>query len=221
LCYRYKRVQAQISVRVSYTYAKNTYPGFDLYNVSWSIRLRFLSWSSSASRSTALPGAARFDPNVVVSGTGVADFNTLGRLTGLACAFRGFVLSFRGLGFKPTEGVDDVVEGEGFAVKDRTTFSEPSSRFRPSSIGSGELEPSFSALARSICSAISIRSRCSSDVVERSFFSAASCLAKAFGLLSIQAINQPFSVSSTLQIPVRPRCLANSVRVTQRVEFIC
>lgn len=44
--------------------------------------------------------------------------------------------------------------------------------------------------------------------------------ANAFGVLSIQAINQPFSVSSTRAIPLRPRCFTNSVKVTQRVEFM-
>jgi len=102
-----------------------------------------------------------------------AVLKAFGRLSGFIPAFRGFELSFR-----PPENV--VVDGAiVLAEKDRTTFSAPSSRLRPSSTGSDselELEPpcsSSSAFARSICSAISKRSRCSSDIVERSFLSAA------------------------------------------------
>ena len=44
--------------------------------------------------------------------------------------------------------------------------------------------------------------------------------ARAFGLLSIHAMNHPFSVSSTRANPDLPKCFTNSVNVTQRVEFI-
>ena len=124
------------------------------------------------SRSAALCGGAgrlvlaEVDAEIVE--LEVAVLKTFGR-------FSGFALSFR-----PTEGI---VVTAGFAENDRTTFSAPSSRFSPSSTGGGDSEdpepegPGSSppAFARSICSAISSRSRCSSDIVERSFLSAASC----------------------------------------------
>jgi len=150
-----------------------------------------------------------------------AGLKTFGRLSGFA--FKGFALSF-----KPMGRVVVVVVVTGLAESDKTTFSVPSSLFRPSSGGGGdpeEPEPeascSSSAFARSICSAISRRSRCSSDIVDRSFLSEASCFSNAFGLLSIQAINHPFSVSSTRATPVLPKCFMNSVNVTHRVEFMC
>ena len=37
----------------------------------------------------------------------------------------------------------------------------------------------------------------------------------------IRLMNQPFSVSSTLHCPVRPRCFTNSVSVSHLVEFMC
>ena len=103
-----------------------------------------------------------------------ADLKTFGRLSGFD--LKGFTLDFR-----RTEDVV-VIAATGFAENDSTTFSTPSSLFRPSSTGGGdpeEPEPeatgsSCSAFARSICSAINKRSRCSSDTVERSFLSAAS-----------------------------------------------
>ena len=191
-------------------------------------------------------GAGRFAlEEVDVEGVepGAGALKTFGRFSGFA--FKGFALSFR-----PTTGAAVVVAARGLAENDKTTFSAPSSLFRPSSTGGGDPEEpdpeatcsSSSAFARSICSAISKRSRCSSDIVERSFFSAASCnrmngqhtvaelvsaprsltcFSKAFGVLSIQARNQPFSVSSTRATPVLPRCFTNSVNVTHRVEFIC
>ena len=73
--------------------------------------------------------------------------------------------------------IDVDEDGAIFGAKDRTTFSELSSRFKPSSAaaaGSGD-SLLFSASARSICSEMSMRSRCSSDVVARSFLSDASC----------------------------------------------
>lgn len=175
---------------------------------SRSIFLRLVSWSSNPKVS-----APRFEPAVV---DGADAFKGFDRLSGFVFGFRGFIFS---------AGVEAAAMGAtaGFTENERTTFSEPSSRLSPSSAGEASGEPvvSVSSFARSICSAMSIRSRCSSDVVERSFFMAASCLASAFGLLSIQAMNHPFSVSSTLAIPARPRYLQNSVRVTHRVEFIC
>jgi len=36
----------------------------------------------------------------------------------------------------------------------------------------------------------------------------------------MSVMNQPFSVSSTLHLPSRPRCLTNSVSVSQCVEFM-
>ena len=144
---------------------------------SRSIFLRFRSRSSNISRSAALcGGVGRFEPvEVEVDGVGLeaAVLKTFGLLSGFVPAFKGFALNFR-----PPE--DAVVAGTtGFAENDKTTFSAPSSRFRPSSTGGDDSESeaagSSSALARSICSAISKRSRCSSDTVERSFLSAASC----------------------------------------------
>ena len=143
---------------------------------SLSIFLRFRSWSSKISRSAALCGGTdRFElAEVDVDGVGLeAILKTFGRLSGFVPAFRGFALSFR----PPEDAV--LVGATGFAENDKTTFSAPSSRFRPSSTGGDDSESevvcSSSALARSICSAIRKRSRCSSDIVERSFLSAASC----------------------------------------------
>ena len=76
-----------------------------------------------------------------------------------------------------------VVAAIGLVESDETTFSAPSSLFRPSSTSGGDLEildpdPEASCsppdFAGSICPAISKRSRCSSDIAERSFLSAAS-----------------------------------------------
>ena len=131
------------------------------------------------SRSAALcGGASRFVPaEVDIEGEGFEPtvLKTF-CLSGFGPAFKGFVLSFR-----PTEGVAVVVAATGLAENDKTSLSAPSSRFRPSSIGGGDSEEpepdescSSSACARSICSAINRRSRCSSDIVERSFLSAAS-----------------------------------------------
>jgi hypothetical protein len=125
-------------------------------------------------------GAGRFvlaGVDVECIGLEVAVLKTFGRLRGFAPAFRGFAPSFI-----PTEGVI-VMAATGLAENDKTTFSAPSSRFRPSSTGGGDSEEpepegpcsSPPVFARSICSAISKRSRCSSDIVERSFLSAASC----------------------------------------------
>jgi hypothetical protein len=114
-----------------------------------------------------------------------AVLNTLGRFNGLA--FNGLMVGFRGFNFMVV-GVADGLEPEadadanpadGFADKDKTTFS-PSSRFNPSSAGgdpdleSERSSSATSAFARSICSAINIRSRASSDMVARSFFMLAS-----------------------------------------------
>ena len=102
--------------------------------------------------------------------------------------------------------------------------------------------PSSSAPTRRTCPAIGGCSRCSSEIVERSFLGTASyngevsirscrstdnelrshtCFFNAFGLLSIQTINHPFSVSSTSATPDLPRCFTNSVNVTHHVEFMC
>lgn len=94
-------------------------------------------------------------------------------------AFKGF--AFRGFMFAPPNDTGTVgVAAAGFEAKERTTFSAPSSRLRPSSIGGVVLDDgegsvaTFSMAARSICSAMSRRSRCSSEVVARSFFIEAS-----------------------------------------------
>ena len=127
------------------------------------------------SRSAALR-AGRFVPEEVdVEDTEPETvLKTFDRLSGFV--FKGFALSFR-----PTEDVV-AIAATGLAENDKTTFSAPSSLFRPSSTGGGdpeEPEPeavcsSPSTFARSICSAINKRSRCSSETVERSFLSAAS-----------------------------------------------
>ena len=82
---------------------------------------------------------------------------------------------FSGLSLRLVEGVAEVAVTLG--ASDKMTFS-PSSRLSSTSSGGGDsLEPEgpASACARSICSAMSIRSRCSSEVVKRSFFNEASC----------------------------------------------
>lgn len=104
-----------------------------------------------------------------------------GRLSGLA--FSGLALSglagLSGLSLSPPES-DSVVDGAaglGLAAKDKTTFSDVSSRLRPSSTaggvvdeeGSDEEEGPASVAALSICSAINSLSLCSSLVVARSF----------------------------------------------------
>lgn len=80
---------------------------------------------------------------------------------------------------------------------------------------------SLSLCARRTCSSIILRSLSSSPRSCISFFLNASCLLSASGLLSIHEIKIPFSPSSTLQIPSRPRYFANSVRLGQRVAFMC
>ena len=127
------------------------------------------------SRSAALR-AGRFVPEEVdIEDTELETvLKTFGRLSGFA--LEEFALSFR-----PTEDVV-AIAATGLAENDKTTFSAPSSLFRPSATGGGdpgEPEPeavgsSPSTFARSICSAINKRSRCSSGTVERSFLSAAS-----------------------------------------------
>jgi hypothetical protein len=114
-----------------------------------------------------------------------AILKTLGRLSGLA--FNGLMIGFKGFNFMGA-GAADGLEADadadanpvgGLADSDKTTFS-PSSRFKPSSAGgdpdleSERASSTASALARSICSAINIRSRASSDIVARSFFMLAS-----------------------------------------------
>ena len=165
-----------------------------------------------------------------------------GRSSGLA--FRGLALSFG-----REEGV--VAVGATCLVgNDEITLSVPSSLFGPSSTGGGDPEkqnpdaacPSSSAPTRRTCPAIGRCSRCSSEIVERSFLSTASyngevfirscrltddelrshtCFSNAFGLLSIQTINYPFSVSSTSATPDLPRRFTDSVNVTHHVEFMC
>ena len=103
-------------------------------------------------------------------------FRGFGRLRGFT--LKGLATGLIGLSFNPPEGtaasdweedVDDLTE------KERMTFSAPSSRLRPSdAVVTGFFDGPASAFARSICSAMSVRSRCSSDVVERSFLRAAS-----------------------------------------------
>ena len=137
-------------------------------------------------------------------------------------------------------GLRDLVEN------DKITLSAPSS-LRPGGGDSEKPDPgvaysSSSSFAHWICSAISRCSRCSSEIVDHSFLSVASyngevfirsccstdeglrvltCFSDAFGLLSIQTTNRPFSVSSTGATLVLPRCLTNSVNITHRVEFMC
>ena len=161
-----------VKLQCSYKWKKHT---ANQTNLSLSIRLRFRSCSSRISFSAALMGADRFfsfaDALSLLSPTPeVANvLRTFGRFRGLAPGFKGFALN-------PPKEMGAAVAA-GFADNERTTLSAPSSRLRPSSAG-GELEEdgpaSTSAAARSICSAISWRSRCSSDIVARSFFKDAS-----------------------------------------------
>jgi len=123
--------------------------------------------------SAAVIGAGRFLSLATLSALSVevdvpaVDLKTFGRFSGLV--FRGLT-DLRGFILKPVRatGAGGAV---GLAANDRTTFSEFSSRLRPSSTGiGGELDSRVSAAARSICSAISCRSRCSSEIVALSFF---------------------------------------------------
>ena len=149
--------------------------------LSLSIRLRFRSCSSMINLSAALIGADRFFSLAVIwllsEVVGAEDLNTLGRFKGFA--FKGLTTALRGFIFSPVDTVAgaDSELAAGFAENDNTTFSEVSSRFRPSSTGGGvdELASlSSSIAARAICSAISCRSLCSSETVARSFFRDAS-----------------------------------------------
>jgi hypothetical protein len=135
--------------------------------------LRLLSWSSMINLSAAVIGG-RFFSLVPISTSPVTP--EVGCLRGLA--FRGFTIGLAFNGFIFIVGGALIVGAAlgNLAEKERTTFSAPSSRLRPSSVGGVVEEPEgpASASARSICSAISMRSRCSSDVVARSFFRDAS-----------------------------------------------
>jgi hypothetical protein len=99
----------------------------------------------------------------------------ISRLSGLA--FNGLTtgLSFKGFIFTSMDADGSGVAVGSFAENDSTTFSAPSSRLRPSSTGGEkEFDGPASVTARSICSAMRSRSRCSSEVVARSFFNDAS-----------------------------------------------
>ena len=149
--------------------------------LSLSIRLRFRSCSSMINLSAALIGAERFlsftdvsRPSEVVS---AEDLNTLGRFRGFA--FKGLTTALRGFIFSSVDtigAVDPELAATGFAENDNTTFSEVSSRFKPSSAGGVDelVLPSSSTAAREICSAMSCCSLCSSETVARSFFRDAS-----------------------------------------------
>ena len=142
--------------------------------LSLSIRLRFRSCSSIISRSAAVIGADRFfsfSALSPLSEEAPADLNTFGRLRGLA--FKGFTAAFSGFILK---AVGAAGAATGLADSDSTTFSEFSSRFNPASTGGddGPASALVSAAALSICSAISCRSRASSEIVALSFFCAAS-----------------------------------------------
>ena len=110
-------------------------------------------------------------------------FRGFGRLNGFV-ALRGLLTAgLIGFSLSPPVGAAaaaaDSEDGvDSLAEKESTTFSVPSSRLRPSDtavvIVAGVSDGPASAFARSICSAMSVRSRCSSDVVERSFLRAAS-----------------------------------------------
>mmetsp|Transcript_14821 Transcript_14821/g.36993 ORF Transcript_14821/g.36993 Transcript_14821/m.36993 type:complete len:270 (-) Transcript_14821:270-1079(-) len=75
--------------------------------------------------------------------------------------------------------------------------------------------------ARSSCALISARCRSSSSFSAAVRFSRFSSSMSCMGSLWMRVIHQPFSVSSTLHLPSRPRYLTNSVSVSQRVEFMC
>lgn len=120
-------------------------------------------------------------PGTSSTGAGVdeedadAALKTFGRLRGLL--FKGLADILRVFIFKEVAGV------AGLDANDRTTFSPPSSRFNPSSAGGvdddDEAAPDgpASIVAFSICLAMRLRSCCSSEVVRRSFFKDASCMA--------------------------------------------
>ena len=156
---------------------EGTYKQFLQAKLSLSIRLRFRCCSSIINLSAALIGTERFFSFTVISPlsevVGAEDLNTLGRFRGLT--FKG-LMTLRGFVFNPldTTGADPELV-TGFAEKDNTTFSEVSSRFKPSSAGGADVVSlSSSSAARAICSAMSCRSLCSSETVARSFFKDAS-----------------------------------------------
>lgn len=147
---------------------------------SRSILLLFRSCSSIISLSAADIGADLFPftalspPSEEADCEAAAVLNTFGRFNGFA--LRGFATAFNGFILNPRVGAVVAAGGVGLVDRDRTTFSVFSSRRKPSSIavvdGPGSLV--VSAAARSICSAISRRSLCSSEMVARSFFCEAS-----------------------------------------------
>ena len=130
--------------------------------------------------SAALIGAGRFLSFTVTSRlsevVSAEDLNTLGRFKGFA--FKGLTTALRGFIFSSVEAAPDPPElATGFAENDNTTFSDVSSRFKPSSAGGVDellVLLSSSTAAREICSAISCCSLCSSETVARSFFRDAS-----------------------------------------------
>ncbi|KZL69959.1 transcriptional elongation protein, partial [Colletotrichum tofieldiae] len=117
-----------------------------------------------------------------------------------------------------------VAAAAGLAPNDNEIFS-PSALCSPLSLSSSS--SAFSPLASAAFCALLICSRiiiCSTSSFPRScasFLLNASCLLSASGELSIHAIWIPFSFSSTRQMPSRPRCFANSVRLGHFVAFMC
>jgi len=107
-----------------------------------------------------------------------------------------------------------------FAPKLSLIFS-PSVRLRSPSPCPPSPSPfdAASSLALRTCSLMRACSLSSSPLSCLSFFLIASCLLNASGELSIQATCMPLSFSSTLQIPSRPRCFANSVSDGHLVAF--
>mmetsp|Transcript_10395 Transcript_10395/g.18092 ORF Transcript_10395/g.18092 Transcript_10395/m.18092 type:complete len:211 (-) Transcript_10395:380-1012(-) len=83
--------------------------------------------------------------------------------------------------------------------------------------------PSMRAIlrARSTCMLISVWCRSSSSFSATLRFNFFSSSISCMGSFMIKVMYQPFSVSSTLHLPSRPRCLTKSVSVSQQVEFMC
>mmetsp|Transcript_26735 Transcript_26735/g.63398 ORF Transcript_26735/g.63398 Transcript_26735/m.63398 type:complete len:205 (+) Transcript_26735:543-1157(+) len=106
-------------------------------------------------------------------------------------------------------------------LKSTSRVRGPAPSSRSSSVDAGSSGSVFACFcARSICSCSAFAARvsssrsCLSRLLRRS--SSSSCA----GSLDTRVMNQPFSVSSTLHLPSRPRYLTNSVRVVHFVEFM-
>ncbi|KAF9648095.1 hypothetical protein BDM02DRAFT_3115865 [Thelephora ganbajun] len=139
-------------------------------------------------------GAYLFVPEIDVEGVELEAgvLKTFGRLSGFV--FKGFVL-----GLRPTEGID-------LAENDKTTFSVPSSRFRPSPTGGGDpKEPEPEAPCPS------------SPPQLTGFDSSIHLIALAFALAILRCLFRPATVSTR---PTTPSSKFSSLLMMRRGSTI-